>query len=120
MTNQRNEAKRAAAPVRRSLRVAQPADAGRAAEPLRQVPGVIEVGIEPGTGGLRVTYDAAVLDFEALMRALEQAGMPLRHRRWDRIKAAWYGYLDHNARSNAASTGGACCGDPKDIYASRR
>ncbi len=120
MTDRRNEAHRAGAPVRRILRVAQPADAGRAAEALRQVPGVIEVGMAPAAGGLRVTYDAAVLDFEALMRALEQAGVPLRRRRFDRIKAAWYGYLDHNARSNAASTGGACCGDPKDIYASRR
>lgn len=120
MTTHRNEAYRAAAPVRRGLRVAQPADALRAVEQLRQVPGIIEAGIAPGAGRLRVTYDAAVLDFAGLMRALEQAGVPLQHRRRDRIRAAWYGYLDHNARGNAASTGGACCGDPKDIYASRR
>lgn len=101
--------------VRRSLRLGAPAPA--AAEVLRALPAVAAVEVQGAR--LRVTYDNSRLGYRELQQALSEAGHPPASQGLERLRAGWYAYLDANAQANAG-TEGACCSNPKDIYASRR
>lgn len=61
---------------------------------------------------LRVSYDASGVNFRDIERLLDEANLKRPSSFWWRLKAAWYRYLDSNARSNALSRGGACCSRP--------
>lgn len=66
--------------------------------------------------GVRVRYDALRWDYEALERALEAAGTPVRRGWRHAIKVALFEFLDRNVRSHARSQGSACCSRPAGIY----
>lgn len=80
--------------------------------------GVVEV--HSGGGGLRIRYDCARCDFGALVTALRAAGCAAEPGWSGRWRTAWFRYLDRNLRDSAQGGGGACCSDPREIYASRR
>jgi|GEM_PF-2134014 len=69
--------------------------------------------------GVAIRYDSARVGYADIELALAHAGIPLRHSRWTRIKAGWFRFVDENAKSNAASKGGACCSRPPGIYGGR-
>lgn len=100
-----------ARPVRRTFRI--PAN-GTDGLTLAAVAGVM--GIEQGPGILRVTYDAFELDFEAVARLIEQAGIRVERGPWFTLKAAWYAFTDENARRNRQAPDGGCCSRPVGIY----
>lgn len=87
---------------------------------LTVLPGVLGVRpVDSGTGvrRLRVTYDAARIGYADLEGALSESGCLPVYGWWDRLRAAWYRYLDENARGNAGAPGGSCCSNPADVYA---
>jgi copper chaperone CopZ len=109
--------------VRRSIRVPSIPDrpSGRQIEErLRRLAGMLDVRVEDQRKRVRVTYDAAQLDFARIDQALEELGYPTSRRWWSRLKAAWYRDLDETARANAGITSGSCCSSPTDVYAQRR
>lgn len=69
-----------------------------------------------GSSRLRVRYDASCLSIGDVLAFLDEAGVPRREGFGWRMKSAWYGFLDGNARSNALSTGGACCNRPPSVH----
>ena len=60
-------------------------------------------------GQLRIRYDASSVGIRDIERLLDESGVGRLSNAWWRFKSAWYGFLDDNARSNAHSSGGACC-----------
>lgn len=82
--------------------------------------GVKNVDIDVKRARLKITYDASQVGFGAIERALADTGYPPETNWWSRLKSGWYRYLDENAQANAKTKGGACCGNPSDIYANRR
>lgn len=94
--------------------------AGAAGECLRQLAGVARVEVDSRRGSVRVTYDAAVVGFGEIQRALTDSGFGLAPGWWARLRFAWYRYLDGNARANAAAKGGSCCNRPTEVYGRRR
>ena len=87
---------------------------------LRSLAGMLDVRVEGQRKRVRVTYDAARLDFGHIEQALAEAGYPASGRRWSRLKAAWYRYLDETARANAGASTGSCCSSPTKVYTQRR
>ena len=86
---------------------------------LSEVEGVHEVNLDVPHKRLQIVYDVAQVSFDAIENALENIGFPASDSRWARLKSGWYCYLDENARANAETSGGSCCGNPRDIYAKR-
>lgn len=60
-------------------------------------------------GQLRIRYDATSVGIRDIERLLDESGVGRLSNAWWRLKSAWYGFLDDNARTNAHSSGGACC-----------
>ena len=90
------------------------------ARALTQQPGVHGVKIDLQHDGIHVRYDNAMIGVETVIEALRNVGYPLRQRFWDRLKYAWWRYLDENARRNATSASGPCCSNPAALHAQRR
>ena len=67
------------------------------------------------TDRLQVRYDASCFGFTELERLLDEAGIGRPTTLWWRFRAAWYAFVDQNARSNARSGGGACCNRPPGL-----
>jgi hypothetical protein len=66
-------------------------------------------------GCLRITYDASCVGIREIEALLDKAGIARAPGfRW-RLKSAWYRFLDENAKSNARSSGGACCNRPPSV-----
>lgn len=89
----------------------------RAAQTLRAIEPIAEVRI--GKGRLYLRYDASCVGFADIERLLSEAGVPLPQGFGWRWRAAWYRFLDANARSNALSRGGACCSRPPSPWPGR-
>lgn len=63
-------------------------------------------------GYLQIRYDASSVGIRDIERLLDESGVGRLSNAWWRFKSAWYRFLDDNARSNAHSSGGACCNRP--------
>lgn len=86
-----------------------------AAARLRAIEPISELHFD-GTARLRLRYDASCVGFGEIERLLDEAGLVRADSAWWRFKAAWYRFLDRNARSNALSRGGACCNRPPSAW----
>ncbi len=110
--------------VTRRLRAAVPLEETQAKQAVEVIGALEGVSAVVATGrrrsGLRVTYDASRIGFGALRKALQEAGLTPVSGPWSRLRAAWFNYLDTNARANAGTSGGSCCSSPSDVYASRK
>lgn len=110
--------------VTRWLRAAAPLDEAQAKRAIEVIRALDGVGVVTATGGrrirLRVTYDASRIGFGALRKALQGAGLSPATGSWSRLRSAWFNYLDTNAQANAGTSGGSCCSNPSDVYASRK
>jgi hypothetical protein len=84
------------------------------------IDGVQEIVMDMDHKTMRITYDASQIGFDEIERLLSECGYPVSGSWWSRYKSGWYSYLDENARANAKSKDGACCGNPGNIYANRR
>lgn len=69
---------------------------------------VIDAHADP-RGQLRIRYDASSIGIRDIERLLDESGVRRPSNAWWRFKSAWYRFLDDNARTNAHSSGGACC-----------
>ena len=87
---------------------------------LRGLAGMLDVRMVGQRKRVRVTYDAARLDFGRIEQALEEVGYPAARSWWSRLKAAWYRDLDETARANVGASTGSCCSSPTDVYTQRR
>lgn len=65
-----------------------------------------------GANGLEVCYDASRLGFREIEQLLAEAGIGRPNGLGWRLRAAWYAFVDENARSNARRGDGACCNRP--------
>jgi len=109
--------------VIRTLRTAESFDADQARrleDVLQAIDGVHTVTPQGSRRRLRVSYDASRVGFGTLCRALSEAGQPTADGTLVRLRAAWFDYLDTNARANARAGGGACCSKPPPMYTSRK
>lgn len=61
---------------------------------------------------LHISYDASCVGIRDIETWLEEAGIFIDHGFSWRLKSSWYAFLDENAKSNARSSGGACCNRP--------
>lgn len=61
---------------------------------------------------LHVTYDASCVGIRDIEAWLVDAGIALGQGFAWKLKSALYAFLDENAKSNAGSSGGACCNRP--------
>lgn len=84
---------------------------GRAIDDLEQVESVAYAKAA-GKDRLQVRYDASRLGFREIERLLDEAGVGRPASVWWRLHAAWYAFLDDNARGNAKGGDGACCNRP--------
>jgi hypothetical protein len=77
---------------------------------LRAIEPITDVRVEGDR--LRLRYDASCVGLKDIEQLLADAGIVPASGFWWRCKSALYRFLDANARSNALSRGGACCGRP--------
>lgn len=61
---------------------------------------------------LHVTYDASRVGIRDVESWLIEAGIAIGQGFGWKLKSALYAFLDENAKSNAHSSGGACCNRP--------
>ena len=58
---------------------------------------------------LEICYDASVIDYRTLVKAMEAHGFPPAGNWLARLKGNWYQFTDSNARENANLPPPACC-----------
>jgi len=95
-----------------------PSDREAACALLRDLEGVEDATVAGKR--VRVTYDLTRQDYPGMLAQLRGSGLLGAPGMLTRLRAAWYGYLDHNTRDSLQSKGGACCSDPREVYARRR
>lgn len=71
-------------------------------------------------GQLRIRYDASSIGIRGIERLLDESGIGRSFSAWWRFKSAWYRFLDDNARTNAHSSGGACCNRAPTLWSGGR
>ena len=100
--------------VRRTIPLAS-ATAGDMRNVLHQLGGLEGVKLtsfDEAARQLKISYDAARIGLAEIRDLLHEAGVREPSTLMWRLKAAWYGFLDSNAKTNARSSGGACCNRP--------
>ncbi len=97
-----------------------PEQAEHIAQSLLEAAGVVEVHVGPGFSRVQVTYDVSRIDFSRIEHILTDCGFPPPGNWRQRVRRAWYGFVDENVRDNAPSSSGNCCSQPTNIYASRK
>jgi len=87
----------------------------QAAGILSSLSGVMEA--KPATSGkcIQVRYDVAKVQYPALIRALEEAGLLKEASWWERVKLGWYKDQDCVTRDNARAKPSPCCSNPTSI-----
>jgi copper chaperone CopZ len=88
------------------------ADAKMVEQALDALPGVANATADIANHHLEVEYDAALIDYQAIMKAVESAGFPPSHSWRNRARAGIYQFMDSNARDNAKAPPPACCNKP--------
>jgi len=61
---------------------------------------------------LHVSYDASCVGIRDIETWLDESNIDRDSGFGWRLKSVWYAFLDENAKSNARSSGGACCNRP--------
>ncbi len=61
---------------------------------------------------LHVSYDASCVGIRDIETWLDESNIDRDSGLGWRMKSVWYAFLDENAKSNARSSGGACCNRP--------
>ncbi len=89
----------------------QSLDTEAAVAGLKQLPGMQQVNLAKGRT-LVLRYDTSQLQLDLVLRTLEKLGVALENGRWQRIRIAWYVYVDSNAQSNARRRDAHCCNKP--------
>jgi len=89
-------------------------------EALGKLPAIQKIDINVKRKQVRLVYDSTQIGFELIEKSLIQVGYPITDNWWTKLKIAWYCYMDDTDQSNSEFAGGACCGNPKNIYANRR
>ncbi len=79
---------------------------------LNALPGVANATADSAKHNLEVEYDAARIDYQAIMKTVESVGFPPSHGWSSRIRGSVYQFLDSNARDNAKAPPPACCNKP--------
>ncbi|MES9856735.1 MAG: heavy metal-associated domain-containing protein [Sedimenticola sp.] len=87
---------------------------------LKSLTGVKKVTVSVSTRQIHIAYDQTHTDFDQIQEKLEEIGFPSSDDWWSRKKAAWFQYLDTNARTNAKTPPAPCCGDPKGLNRGRK
>jgi cation transport ATPase len=82
---------------------------------LGMIDGVSHLQIEGRSRKLRITYDQRVIDYHEITQRLESIGFPPSENWWAKRKAAWFQYLDSNAKINASAPPPPCCSNPKGL-----
>lgn len=96
------------------------ADGLRLEQSLGELDGVQRVEVVVGRRRIRVTYDQTRIDFLQILECMAENGFPASDSWWALRKAAWFNYLDRNARENANAPEPPCCSNPKGIATGRR
>ncbi|MBI5936691.1 MAG: hypothetical protein HY850_02470 [Betaproteobacteria bacterium] len=94
-----------------ALAEGQTARIAAVAEQLRRLDGVSDVELR-GAARLWLRYDAALIGYSEIERALDGAGLRRRTNLGWRLRSAWYRFLDENIQSNARTRSAACCSHP--------
>ena len=76
------------------------------------LPGVANVTADIARHRLMVQYDAAQLNYQSIIQALNSVGFPPSHDWRSRIRGSTYQFMDANARDNANAPPPACCNKP--------
>jgi hypothetical protein len=86
---------------------------------LTALPGVVETRLERSGRRLKLRYDATQIALDAILQRMDEIGIRPATGVWQRLKQAWYRYVDETVKENNHVKGGACCSNPADIYAQR-
>ncbi len=101
--------------VRRRIEIpalASEADARRVEQALDALPGLANAAVDIAKHHLEVEYDAARIDYQAIMKTVESVGFPPSHGWSSRVRGSLYQFLDSNARDNAKAPPPPCCNKP--------
>ena len=83
---------------------------------LASLPGVATASMSSRQNKIHLCYDATLVNIDTVLTLLHDAGCTLRYNWFDRLRLAWYRYVDENARKNAKLSGSACCSTPTSVY----
>ena len=101
--------------VRRRIEIpalASDADVMMVEQALDALPGLANVTTDIAKHHLEVEYDAALIDYQAILKTVESVGFPPSHGWISRLRRSVYQFLDGNARDNAKAPPPACCNKP--------
>ena len=101
--------------VRRRIEIpalSSDADTKMLEEALDALPGIIDRTANISKHHLEVEYDAALMDYQTIMKSVESVGFAPSHGWSSRIRGSLYQFLDSNARDNANAPPPACCNKP--------
>lgn len=87
-------------------------DAEALRQALLEMPGILEVGVDPERGVLMLRYSAVETGYDAVVARLRDLGLPPRQTWWRPLHAAWCRYTEDNARVNARAPASPCCNKP--------
>ncbi|MGD8587772.1 MAG: hypothetical protein PVG22_02970 [Chromatiales bacterium] len=88
------------------------ADALAVEDALQSIAGIRKLVTTVDRHKLVVWYDITQVDFQGIVRALEEAGFPPLNNWWFRRRMSWYQFADSNGRDNAKTPPAACCNKP--------
>ncbi|MDD3762896.1 MAG: hypothetical protein VX836_19815 [Pseudomonadota bacterium] len=77
--------------------------------------GIDSAALDRRRSRLRVVYDAARIDIDALERLVRECGLSIDDSRWARIKEGWYRFVDENVRDNFRSQPRGCHHPPPGL-----
>ena len=86
---------------------------------LDQLPGMQKVGLE-SERQLILVYDTTKLQLQQVLTALDDSGTAVDSGRWQRLRIAWYQFVDRNAQQNAQRTETHCCNKPPTMSGRKR
>lgn len=97
--------------VSRTLCLTVPLDDSRLAAVLAPLKGMVDY-VNRDACHLRLRYDASQLQLDAIISALQAKGAVVLGSGWQRVRLAWYRYVDANSYTNAHSGDLHCCNKP--------
>jgi copper chaperone CopZ len=92
--------------------LARDVDAMVVEQAIMTLPGIANVAVDIARHRLMVRYDAAQLEYQAIIKALDSVGFPPTHGWSSRIRESLYQFRDTNARDNAKTPPPPCCNKP--------
>lgn len=68
---------------------------------LKSVEGVVKVLTYPSKHKIRIVYDQSIIDYQSILKALDNTGFPASKSWWSKTKATWFQYLDEKIKAKA-------------------